>query len=124
LQEKVYKREEWKNTLRTARNHRILHMPMEWMSEWMNEWKNELVNDKLGNIWIVSRSDIFSVYWLILKTISNVRIRHKMCQSYLKHILFQQMPVFRTLTLTFHAQHIQAVFVCVNVSIFGMCYKY
>jgi hypothetical protein len=29
LQEKVYKREEWKNTLRTARNHRILHMPME-----------------------------------------------------------------------------------------------
>jgi hypothetical protein len=28
-QEKVYKREEWKKLLRTARNRRILHMPME-----------------------------------------------------------------------------------------------
>jgi len=27
--EKVYNREDWKNLLRTARNHRILHMPME-----------------------------------------------------------------------------------------------
>jgi hypothetical protein len=30
-QEKVYDREEWKKVLRTARNHRILHMPNEWM---------------------------------------------------------------------------------------------
>ena len=28
-QGKVYDREEWKTLLRTARNHRILHMPME-----------------------------------------------------------------------------------------------
>jgi len=28
-QEKVHNREEWKKLLRTARNHRILHMPME-----------------------------------------------------------------------------------------------
>jgi hypothetical protein len=28
-QEKVYKREEWEKFLRTARNLRILHMPME-----------------------------------------------------------------------------------------------
>jgi hypothetical protein len=28
-QEKVYDREEWKNVLRTAGNHRILHMPNE-----------------------------------------------------------------------------------------------
>jgi hypothetical protein len=28
-QEKVYNREKWKKLLRTARNHRILHMPME-----------------------------------------------------------------------------------------------
>ena len=28
-QEKVYDREEWKKLLRTASNHRILHMPME-----------------------------------------------------------------------------------------------
>jgi len=28
-QEKVHNREEWKQLLRTARNHRILHIPME-----------------------------------------------------------------------------------------------
>jgi hypothetical protein len=28
-QGKVYDREEWKKLLRTARNHHILHMPME-----------------------------------------------------------------------------------------------
>jgi len=28
-QEKVHNREEWKKLLRTARNHRILHMPTE-----------------------------------------------------------------------------------------------
>jgi len=31
-QEKVHNREEWKKLLRTARNRRILHMPMEWMN--------------------------------------------------------------------------------------------
>ena len=35
-QEKVYDREEWKKLLRTARNHRILHMPMEGMNEFSN----------------------------------------------------------------------------------------
>jgi hypothetical protein len=29
-QEKVYNREEWKKLLRTARNCRIPHMPMDW----------------------------------------------------------------------------------------------
>jgi len=28
-QEKVHNREEWKKLMRMARNHRILHMPME-----------------------------------------------------------------------------------------------
>jgi hypothetical protein len=28
-QEKVYDREEWKRLMRTARNHRILYMPMD-----------------------------------------------------------------------------------------------
>ena len=32
-QEKVRNREEWKKLLRMARNHRILHMPVEWMNE-------------------------------------------------------------------------------------------
>jgi hypothetical protein len=32
-QGKVYDREEWKRLLRTARNQRILHMPMEWTNE-------------------------------------------------------------------------------------------
>jgi len=31
-QEKVCNRQEWKMLLRTARNRRILHMPMEWMN--------------------------------------------------------------------------------------------
>jgi hypothetical protein len=31
-QEKVYNRDEWKKLLRTARNSRILHMPMECMN--------------------------------------------------------------------------------------------
>jgi len=35
-QEKVHNREEWKKLLRATRDHRILHMPMEWMNEWMN----------------------------------------------------------------------------------------
>ena len=34
-QEKVYDREEWKRLLRTARNHRILHMPMDWLIDWL-----------------------------------------------------------------------------------------
>ena len=31
-QEKVHNREEWKKLLRMARNHCILHMPMEWIN--------------------------------------------------------------------------------------------
>jgi hypothetical protein len=30
--EKIYNREEWKKLLRTARNHHIVHMPMERMN--------------------------------------------------------------------------------------------
>jgi len=30
LTQRVYNREEWKKLLRTARNRRILHMPVEW----------------------------------------------------------------------------------------------
>jgi len=29
-QEEVHNREEWKKLLRSARNHRIMHMPMKW----------------------------------------------------------------------------------------------
>jgi hypothetical protein len=36
-QEKVYNREEWKQLLRTVRNRRILHMPVERMNELGNE---------------------------------------------------------------------------------------
>jgi len=32
--ERVYNREEWKKLLRTARNHHILHIPMERKNEW------------------------------------------------------------------------------------------
>ena len=34
-QEKVYDREEWKRLLRTARNHRILYMPMDWLIDYL-----------------------------------------------------------------------------------------
>jgi hypothetical protein len=30
-----WEREEWKKLLRTARNRRILHVPMEWINEWI-----------------------------------------------------------------------------------------
>jgi len=33
--EGVYNREEWKKLLRTARNHCILNMPVEWMNNWI-----------------------------------------------------------------------------------------
>jgi len=36
-QKKVHNREEWKKLLRTARNHRILHMPMERMNGGVTE---------------------------------------------------------------------------------------
>ena len=35
-QEKVYDREEWRRLLRTAKNHRILFMPMDWLIDWLN----------------------------------------------------------------------------------------
>jgi len=39
-QEKVHNREEWEKLLRTARNRRILHMPMEYVgSELYNLWR-------------------------------------------------------------------------------------
>jgi len=33
--ERIYNREEWKKLLRTARNHCVLHMPVDWMNESM-----------------------------------------------------------------------------------------
>ena len=38
-QEKVYDREEWKRLLRTARNHCILHMPMDWLIDYLQQKK-------------------------------------------------------------------------------------
>jgi hypothetical protein len=35
---RLYKREEWKRLLRTARNCHIVHMAMEWMNGRMNEY--------------------------------------------------------------------------------------
>jgi len=39
--ERVYNREEWKKLLRTARNHHILHMPMEYYFGEVNNWKRQ-----------------------------------------------------------------------------------
>jgi hypothetical protein len=43
LQEKVCNREEWKKLLRTAKNHHILHMPMEWMNNGQQEESKSVV---------------------------------------------------------------------------------
>ena len=48
-QEKVYNREEWKKLLRTARNCRILHMPMEWMNEFPTSVFYEWTSIQLGS---------------------------------------------------------------------------
>jgi hypothetical protein len=39
-QEKVYNRGEWRKLLRMARNHHILHMPMECMNKFTCNFQN------------------------------------------------------------------------------------
>jgi len=63
--ERVYSREEWKKLLRTARNRRILHMPMERTNERMNERMNEFIrasfNDDLTDSTYITSNDCFIV---------------------------------------------------------------
>jgi hypothetical protein len=55
LQEKVHNREEWKKLLRMARNHWILHVPM----EWMNEWKTQTMFFKIHiSKWHISKKKV------------------------------------------------------------------
>ena len=44
--ERVYNRQEWKKLLRTARNHHILHLPMEWMNNDVLFLSLRLLNNK------------------------------------------------------------------------------
>jgi hypothetical protein len=68
-QKKVYNREKWKKLLRTARNHRILHVPMERnRTEYMNEgyrWERQsgytVVGTDILNFYI-SMSDVLCLY--------------------------------------------------------------
>ena len=52
--ERVYNIEKWKKFLRTARNHHILHMPMEWMNECVlnsNKWLSSLQSPEEVSWW-------------------------------------------------------------------------
>ena len=63
--ERVYDREEWKKLLRTARNHRIQHMPMEWMNEW-----------HLDQVWVQHhRVQNMQLYWSCMDEVFSMR-RH------------------------------------------------
>ena len=48
-QDKVHNREEWKKLLRTARNRRILHIPLEWMNEWITVFKLSVKSKCVSN---------------------------------------------------------------------------
>jgi len=52
--ERLYNRQKWKKLLRTARNHRILHKPMEWMNEcvsYSNKWISPLPSPETVSWW-------------------------------------------------------------------------
>ena len=60
-QEKVHNREEWKQLLRTARNRRILHVPMEWMNQ-IRHYVSSLI--MLFSVWeVLSRFLRVMVFW-------------------------------------------------------------
>ena len=65
--EKVYKKEEWRKLLRTARNHWILHMPM-------NEWKN------YNSLHTSSRTSFHTLH--SASFICNIMYSHKYPESY------------------------------------------
>ena len=46
----MYDREEWKRLLRTARNHRILYMPMDWLIDFLLQFFVLLNYGQMWNI--------------------------------------------------------------------------
>ena len=67
-QEKVYGREEWKRLLRTARNHSILFMPMDWL---IHSFINTAIWFSLLQCILSNRSwdiTVFIIIYIILKS--------------------------------------------------------
>jgi hypothetical protein len=50
--ERVYNREEWKKLLRTTRNRRILHMPMELMNIFNTYATSGICNDEVASVFL------------------------------------------------------------------------
>jgi hypothetical protein len=75
-QEKVHNREEWKRLLTMARNHRILHMPMEWLNEWMNlTRKTEFTKPLKTAVLLMGESQVEHIW----KKLWAVEIRPMVC---------------------------------------------
>jgi hypothetical protein len=74
-QEKVHNREEWKKLLRTARNCRILHMPMEWMNEWIN-YILCLLNECKMRFFLLIHDLKIGVYLRVMHSIKHVLYKY------------------------------------------------
>jgi hypothetical protein len=64
-QEKVYHRAEWKKLLRTARNRRILHMPIESLNSFFWDIKQCMV--------VIPNQNFGTTYWSHLQGSKNPR---------------------------------------------------
>jgi hypothetical protein len=66
----VYDREEWKRLMRTARNHRILYMPMDWLIDWLIDYYR-LNTTILSNTYRIFRLHVSAIMAIVrLDTIS------------------------------------------------------
>jgi len=82
-QEKVYDREEWKKLLRTARNHRILHMPMEW-NEFIKEvnFKVSITEMYLQILW----EGVADPLRFVEQTLKTAVIQHLLWMCYMGNV--------------------------------------
>jgi hypothetical protein len=94
-QEKVYSREEWKKLLRTARNRRILHIPMEWMNEFPAVYVQY-------TIWLFSVATWFravpvrypGVIWMIFRAFQFIFFLKEMTTPPSEDIKFQELGFY------------------------------
>jgi hypothetical protein len=89
-QEKVHNREEWKRLLRTARNRRILHMPVEWMNKRSGVWLWGLVSDSgIANCWL------FLLDFVSKHTLP-INLYTEWCVTCTNSKVFSYMPIYYT----------------------------
>jgi len=117
-QEKVYDREEWKRLLRTARNHHILYVPMDWLIDWLIYWSNYPILCEPWNPFV--RKYLEEVSAFIIETskvfviIKQIKIIFHWIKCYCLHATFKRkvkwchyrpsvaQRVGRVITLLFH----------------------